>query len=92
MKLKSILQSIKCPQCRSSLPVLEHKRILNFTEGDTTLVCKNCHTKLGIIPFAEWNQLQRDKFEKPELAAREAKRAEPNRNRDRDRRRRRGRR
>ncbi len=87
MKLKSILQVIKCPDCRSALPVLEHKRVLNFTEGDTTLCCKNCHVKLGIIPFSEWNKLQRENFEKPELAIREAKRAEPNRNRDHDRRR-----
>lgn len=89
MKLKSILQTIKCPHCRCTVPVLEHKRVLNFTEGDTTLVCKNCHIKLGIIPFIEWNKLQREKFEKPELAVREAKRAEPDGNRDRNRRRRR---
>lgn len=84
MKLKSILQTIKCSHCRCALPVLEHKRILNFTEGETTLFCKNCHRKIGMIPFIEWNKLQRDKFEKPELAQQEAKRLNANRGNERE--------
>lgn len=89
MKLKSILQIIKCPQCRCTVPVLEHKRVLNFTEGDTTLVCKNCHVRLGVIPFPQWNDLHRQNFEKPAQAIREAQRSQPSRNGDQRRRRRR---
>ncbi len=89
MKLKSILQILKCPQCRCVASVLEHKRMLNFTERETTLFCKNCHVRLGIIPFLQWNELHRENFEKPAQALREAQRFQPERNRDRRRRRRR---
>lgn len=92
MKLKSILQQIKCPHCRCTAGVLEHKRVLNFTEGETSLYCKNCRVRLGTLPFTEWNQLQRENFEKPELAVREAERVRPDRNRSRERDRRRRRR
>jgi len=77
MKLKSILQVVKCSHCRCAVPLLEHKRMLNFTEGETTLFCKNCHRRIGVILFPEWNRLQREKFEHPELAEQEARKASP---------------
>ncbi len=82
MKLKSILQVIKCSHCRCALPVLEHKRMLNFTEGETTLFCKNCHRRMLVIPFIEWNNLQRENFERPQQVQQEAKRLNANANRE----------
>ncbi len=70
MKLKSLQQQLRCPECRRSQSVRETHRMMNFTFGEIVFLCR-CRKKLGEIRFMEWNQLQREAFENPQPAIKE---------------------
>ncbi|MBF0491931.1 MAG: hypothetical protein HQM15_04045 [Deltaproteobacteria bacterium] len=82
MKLKSLHQQLRCPECRRSQNVRETQRLMNFTFGDIIFFCR-CRQKLGEIRFSEWNQLQRESLEKPPASKESKARPSLPRNRER---------
>jgi len=58
LRLESLRQEVACPACRSSAPVAERRRALNFTTNIVRLFCQACRAEIGRLPFRRWNVLQ----------------------------------
>jgi|GEM_PF-7078820 len=65
MKIVTLNQTLKCSKCRAQHAMRTCRRILNFTEGEVTYYCRNCRTRILTLPFARWNELNRQYFENP---------------------------